>query len=143
MKTYSRQKRANGGEEEEEAEEDPPSKPPGPSFTEADRIPTLGYIPPNHATLVGFRGLVLHHQYLRRRAQPDRDHAFRKQIDDVLSEGIFHPSIMITASENMDGSRLTDRGPSVIDKGDEQADELLYQRFKAAFLWPAIMSVVK
>ena len=98
-------------------------------------IPTLDFVPPSQPTLVGFRGLVLHHQYLRRRAQPHQDHAFRKPIDDVLKEGIFHPSIMITTS--------TSEEPAVIDKGNKEADELLYQRFKSTFFWPAIMSGVK
>ena len=52
---------------------------------------------------------------------------------------------MITAAENLEGSATTheEESSSSVDTGDKEADELLYQRFRSAFFWPAIMSGVK
>ena len=128
LKTYSRKGNVA----------DPPAEPSSSSASAS--IPTLDFVPPSHPSLVGFRGLVLHHQYLRRRAQVNHDQAFRRQYDEVLNEGIFHPSIMITASENMYRSGGFHGDASNENKGDKKADELLYQRFKSVFFWPALMS---
>lgn len=129
----------------------------------------LQYVPPNHGTLVGFRGLLLQQRLLRQVIE-GKDGAttykIRPDTAQVLTEGLSHIDIMEKAvkttaaklgSENLveDASRIENTVKSAVESIEQEvrpsnthqqlenvkkADELLFERFKALFFWPAIMS---
>lgn len=106
---------------------------------------SLAFLPPCYSSLVGFRGLLLHQRHLLQVANSETSedsptvkkstfHRYREDKDNVLIEGISHADVMDASS----GSEIREQA-----QDEKVADEKLFQRYKALFFWPAVMSTVK
>lgn len=104
----------------------------------------LTTLPPNLSTLIGFRGMSLYNRYLQKRAAPDENIPLHVDFASLITNGIFHPDVILSASELEDmPSSLNSSTPTNARATESQADALLFHRFKALFLWPAIMASMK
>ena len=108
-------------------------------------------MPPCHATLVGFRGLLLHQRYLRQASDAHDSakmmHRYRPDADAVLMHGIYHSDILDKGGKIEGGASSAhgdaDARAAASAEEERAADERLFQRFKALFFWPAVMSATK
>ena len=112
--------------------------------------PSLKTVPPCHATLVGFRGLILQARPMFQTIDPkgNRQFKYRNDRDDTLRNGVDHPDFAIGV-EAVLGRAVEE--PKVYPTGTgnqtgistEKADELLLHRLRALFFWPSEMSKIK
>ena len=92
----------------------------------------LDFVPPNVATLVGFRGLLLTNSYL---ADPDNHSENIKREKDSVDETVrrgFDPRAVAMEEDR----------EKIVSTAHMEADQLLVQRFLQLFLWPAKMSSI-
>lgn len=101
----------------------------------------------------------MHQRHLRQASESQAPtklcHRYRPDADTVLRHGIYHADILDRGGRaSADKEEAQAESPSHFDRkeeGEEEvgrgakkaADELLFQRFKALFFWPAVMSAVK
>ena len=92
----------------------------------------LDFVPPNVATLVGFRGLLLTNTYL---ADPDNHSENIKREKDSVDETVrrgFEPGAV----------GVEEPRERIVSTAHMEVDRLLVQRFLQFFLWPAKMSSI-
>ncbi|XP_059093957.1 snRNA-activating protein complex subunit 4 homolog [Tigriopus californicus] len=112
-------------------------------------LPDLTILPPNLATLVGFRGMSLYNRYLQKRAAPEENVSLNVDFKSLITGGIYHPDVIMSAAkfESAPSTSVSDipveSSNTDADAIESEADQLLFQRFKALFLWPAIMASLK
>ena len=92
----------------------------------------LDLVPPNVATLVGFRGLLLTNAYL---ADPDNHSENIKREKDSVDETVRRGFDSGTVAMEEDREKI-------VSTAHMAADQLLVQRFLQLFLWPAKMSSI-
>ena len=110
----------------------------------------LKTVPPCHATLVGFRGLILHARPLFQTIDPkgNRQFKYRNDREDTLRNGVDHPDFAIGVEAVLGRAVVEPKAP-IIGVGKEtgistkRADELLLHRLRALFFWPSEMSKIK
>ena len=109
----------------------------------------LKSVPPCHATIVGFRGLILHARPLFQTIDPkgNRQFKYRNDRDDTLRNGVDHPDFAIGVEAVLGRAVVEPRIPLGGSKNTgtstEKADELLRHRLRALFFWPKEMSKIK
>lgn len=111
---------------------------------------TLKAVPPCHATLVGFRGLILHARPLFQSIDPrgNRQFKYRNDREDTLRNCVDHPDFAIGV-EAVLGRAVAEPKVPLTGIGNEsgisteKADELLLHRLRALFFWPNEMSKIK
>ena len=79
-------------------------------------------------------------------------HRYRADTDLVLNQGIYHADILDKGGIKRDIS-VVEEFPSRFPRGEEaasateskikEAEALFFQRYKALFFWPAVMSTIK
>ena len=92
----------------------------------------LDFVPPNVATLVGFRGLLLTNTYL---ADPDNHSENIKREKDSVDETVrrgYEPGAV----------GVEEPRERIVSTAHMEVDRLLVQRFLQFFLWPAKMSSI-
>jgi len=149
LKTYSRKKKVvQPARDAPTAQADKKSSGP----------PSVKLLPPNYSTLVGLRGLLLHQRSLQQAVCDSDDRSgiasrrYRPDTYKTLAEGIYNPDILDTGVSVPINSLSNDEDNILepIENNDgmgplteRQADELLFQRLKALFFWPAVMTCTK
>ena len=111
----------------------------------------LKTVPPCHATLVGFRGLILHARPLFQTIDPkgNRQFKYRNDREDTLRNGVDHPDFAIGVEAVLGRGAVVEPKAPIIGVGNEsgistkRADELLLHRLRALFFWPSEMSKIK
>jgi hypothetical protein len=127
--------------------------------TDDQSVSTVKLMPPNKSTLVGMRGLLLHQRTLHKIVLAKEDpkslfhRRYRSDTYQTLKEGIYQYEIQSKVAElpPPDVARANDdilepiQGSSSGDRAltEKEADELLFQRFKTLFFWPAIMTCTR
>lgn len=130
----------------------------------ASRTGQLNWLPPSLGTLVGYRGLDLHRDYLQTSASrpfvaPESTATITELSGDNEANPLEGPSGQsetvphivdepIASGSNEQEAEVSDddeisyprRKPNVITFGDEIADSLLLTRLMTLYFWPGIMS---
>ena len=163
FRTYSRKKAlvaevaaSQVSTDNENGAQKEPSSPLNLSTTSnSSKVPTV--IPPCYPTLVGFKGLTLAYKGMKIKAELDdldaMDSKKRPKFTNVdksstLKAGLHHPEVLrVEAQNTVEGTSTPESRARNRDlKGHltvEEADRLLFERFKALFLWPAMMASSK
>ena len=147
IRTYSRNNSSARAQSPAAAASIPPKKRPPPRPPASAELET---VPPCHATLVGFRGLLLQVRPMFQLIDPsgNRQFKYRDDRDDTLRNGIDHPDLAIGV-EAVLGPRAAGAAAAAVgsDPGTasakEAADKLLFHRLRALFFWPNEMCKVK
>ena len=163
FRTYSRRKAlaaevapSQVATDNENGAQKEPSSPLNLSTTSnSSKVPTV--IPPCYPTLVGFKGLTLAYKGMKIKAELDdldaMDSKKRPKFTNVdksstLKASLDHPEVLrVEAQNTVQGTSTPESRARNRDlKGHltvEEADRLLFERFKALFLWPAMMASSK
>lgn len=89
-------------------------------------------LPPNHSTMMGFRGVLLRNQYLQVDSEVSRNiREERDYVDSVVGMGVSDPDI----ARHVEGT-----GTFIKSDRHLEADRKLVTRFLQMFYWPAKMS---
>lgn len=135
-----------------------------PTVTQAKETPLkegekkLTLVPPNQASMIGFRGQLLHTGYLSSLANPDTDEESLQKsktpsqstMERMVQEGIYNSDLLLKIAEKngvVNNVKNDDEdGMDGVEPGtptQKQADELLVKRFTQIFLLPALLSCKK
>ena len=153
LKTYSRKKKGSPEAKPTSSESPAPST-------------SISFLPPNYPSLVAFRGILLHRRELLKASEVPSEDAgesettkkkrkpsyFRFSDDkEQLQRGICQPDIMVSSVANEEvATAAAEPGPSSSAattsasasrrQTEAEADELLFQRIKALFMWPNLLA---